>query len=323
MAKTILCADDSVTMQTVAEITFGSGDYEYVGARSGDDALEVARDKKPDLILADAQMPDKSGYELCQAVKSDPDLKNIPVVVMCGNSEAYDAARGEKAGADGHVTKPWDTQQMLDKVAEFLSKAESEGVAAGDGAAAVAAPEPPAKKEPPKRAPTPPPAPPKLTPPAAKGEPPRSMTLMGMPSLKMPGKVDKPPGVTAIPETRPTPPVKPAGPEPIIAKGGDGAAVKDLPKPPEGMPRPPMVKGSPTKRFSYAAYARKATPEELAEARASARSVAADAGADLSDGQADALLKLSKEVVERIVWEAVPELAETIIRENLDKLAAK
>jgi hypothetical protein len=89
------------------------------------------------------------------------------------------------------------------------------------------------------------------------------------------------------------------------------------------MERPPMIKAVPTKRLSFAAYARRASPEELAEARAEAARVAKDAGHNLSDGQAAALLELSRDVVERIVWEAVPDLAETIIRENLDRLVSK
>src|SRR6187397_44832 len=143
MSKTILCADDSATMQKVAEITFGGSDYKYVGARSADEALKVGRAERPALILADAIMPGKTGYDLCKAIKSDPDLAGTPVLLMCGNSQAYDNARGEQCGADGHVVKPWDTQVLLDKVVETLGRVASEGVArlgAGAVAAAAAAP---------------------------------------------------------------------------------------------------------------------------------------------------------------------------------------
>ena len=129
MSKTILCADDSATMQKVAEITFGGSDYKYVGAKSADEALRVAKSERPALILADAIMPGKTGYDLCKAIKSDPDLASIPVLLMCGNSQAYDNARGEQCGADGHVVKPWDTQVMLDKLGETLSRIATDGVA--------------------------------------------------------------------------------------------------------------------------------------------------------------------------------------------------
>src|SRR5687768_10472754 len=142
MSKTILCTDDSATMQKVAEITFAATEYRYVGARTVDEALKLARSEKPALILADAVMPGKNGYDLCRAVKSESDMSGIAVLIMCGNSQAYDGGRGEAAGADGHVTKPWDTQVMLDKVAETLARVDSEGAARlgeGMGAAAAAA----------------------------------------------------------------------------------------------------------------------------------------------------------------------------------------
>src|SRR5215510_12166006 len=147
MSKIILCADDSVTMQKVAEITFRGSDYTYVGARSADEAIDKARAEKPALVLADAVMGAKSGYDLCQALKSDGALGDVPVVILCGNSAPYDAARGTAVGADATVTKPWDTQVMLDKVTEILAKAATHGVAkaAGAGAAAVAPPPPVAR----------------------------------------------------------------------------------------------------------------------------------------------------------------------------------
>src|SRR6188472_594124 len=122
MTKIILCADDSVTMQQVAEITFKGTDYTYVGARSADEALTKAKAQKPALVLADAVMTGKTGYDLCQALKSEGSLADVPVIILCGNSQAYDPARGAQVGADGTLSKPWDTQVMLDKIAEFVEK---------------------------------------------------------------------------------------------------------------------------------------------------------------------------------------------------------
>src|SRR5678815_4200378 len=129
MSKVILCADDSATMQTVGDITFRATDYTYVGARSADEALDKARSQRPTLVLADSVMPGKTGYDLCQALKSDPATADVPVVILCGNSAPYDAARGAAVGADGSLTKPWDTQVMLDKVGEILEKVAQTGVA--------------------------------------------------------------------------------------------------------------------------------------------------------------------------------------------------
>jgi CheY-like chemotaxis protein len=303
MSKTILCADDSVTMQKVAEITFTASEYRYVGAKNVDEALKVARAEKPALVLADAVMPGKTGYDLCKAIKSDPELAGIAVLIMCGNSQAYDAARGEASGADGHVVKPWDTQVMLDKVQETLTRIGAEGAArVGAGASAPAAAAPaarPAAAPPvaPPRTPTPPPAakaPPapsvSVKPPAATPSaplPPRSATIMGMPTFAMPPGKDVP-GVT-----------------PIATGGGVSPATA------AGSGRPPMIKGRPRRNLT------------LVPINEITAQVAAEAGLDPRGPEMQALLKLSREIVERVVWEVVPDLAEAIIKNNLEKLAGQ
>lgn len=333
MTKVILCADDSVTMQTVAEITFRGTDYTYVGARSSDEALDKAKSQRPALVLADAVMPGKTGYDLCQALKSDPSTADVPVVILCGNSAPYDAARAAQVGADGTLTKPWDTQVMLDKVAEILDKVSQSGVArAGGGAAAASAPAAAARPA----APTPAPAmgqpiPVAATPAAAppKVAPPRSATIMGMPTIKMPGPGGGAPvpSPTAAPVAAPPPvappapiaaPVRTPAPAPSVG-ASPGVATAAAPRPPAGAPpiapvgRPPMVGGIPTKRSALVERTLAKMGQRLAEL----------SGLDPGSPELIALLKLSTEVVERIVWEVVPELAETIIRENLHDLSAK
>lgn len=311
MSKTILCADDSATMQKVAEITFGGSDYKYVGAKSADEALKLARSERPALILADAIMPGKTGYDLCKAIKSDPDLASIPVLLMCGNSQAYDNARGEQCGADGHVVKPWDTQVMLDKVVETLGRIASEGVARlGSGAVAAASAAPAAARPAAAAASKPAPAAAKVNVPSVPAgnsgkapsrpatpppEPPRSATIMGMPTFTMPpgsGGKEMPPGVT---------PMAPSAPAAPTASASAGA----------GAGRAPMIKGQPRRGL------------RLVPINEVAAQVASEAGLDPSGPEMQALLKLSREVVERIVWEVVPDLAEAIIKQNLDKLNAR
>jgi CheY-like chemotaxis protein len=346
MSKIILCADDSVTMQKVAEITFRHTDYTYVGARSADEALDKARGDKPVLVLADAVMPGKTGYDLCQAIKGDGALADVPVVILCGNSAPYDAARGAQVGADATVTKPWDTQVMLDKVTEVLDKAAAHGVA---GAGAAAASPPPAARP---TAPTPttlpgqpaPAIPTSITPAAAAAAaakpqmPPRSATIMGMPTIKMPPgmpgtapavplmtapAVPTVPAVPKVPSLSPPAPRVPAVPPPpapraVPAPAPAPFAAAPAPAPAAAAPaaavgRPSMIAGVPTKRSALV---------ERTLAKMAAR-LAELAGIEPGSPELIALLKLSTEVVERIVWEVVPDLAETIIRENLRELTAK
>ena len=86
MARTLLLADDSVTIQKVVKISFANEDLEVVTVDNGDDAIETARSLRPDVILADVVMPGQSGYEVCAAIRNDPDLVEIPVLLLAGRS---------------------------------------------------------------------------------------------------------------------------------------------------------------------------------------------------------------------------------------------
>ncbi len=331
MTKIILCADDSVTMQTVAEITFKATDYTYVGARSADEALAKARAQKPALVLADAVMPGKTGYDLCQALKSEPGLADVPVVILCGNSQAYDPARGAQVGADGSLSKPWDTQVMLDKVGEIVEKGSTARPSATAIPTAAAVKQTIAGPGPT----VPPAAAAAAASPAAQAQ--RSATIMGMPSIKLPPQMVATPG--APPPVAPTPVTPPPKSDPITTPVPKVAAPTPAPAPRAGphvvprtspastpppplaavspmggndMGRAPMVTGIPTKRSALV---------ERTLAKMAAR-LAELSGLEPGSPELLALLKLSTEVVERVVWEVVPDLAEQIIRENLHELAA-
>lgn len=253
MSNIILCADDSKTMQTVAEITFRVSDYQYVGATSVDEALNKAREQKPALILADAIMPGKTGYELCKEIKADPQLAGVPVVMLCGNSAAYDPAKGSDAGADGHLAKPWDTQVMLDKVAEFIGKfgGASASAATSGTAAAKPAPGKPSlsvdKIKKPRLGATPSAIAAQAA--AGKGrEPARTNTIMGMPSIVPPMAKPAPPK-PGRPARAPTPPpVRPVAKPQATPRAGTPPPVRPLTKPTIPKPIAPLAAkpGKPT-----------------------------------------------------------------------------
>lgn len=334
MSKIVLCVDDSATMQQVADITFRGTEFTYVGARSYDEGLDKARSQKPTLILADSHMPGqgKSGYDLCLALKSDAALANTPVVILIGNGAPYDTARGVQVGADANLPKPWDTQTMLEKVVEIVGKAAT-GVAK-PGHAAAAPPAPPVPTAANKAAPA--------APAATAAMPPRSATIMGMPTIKMPAGNAQPatPAHAATPmmPSRTTvmavPPISPGsngpGTSPAIRSPAPPPPAPPPPAPPAhvaaatpttvtavtavtAVSRAPMVSGTPTKRSLLVERTLAKMAARLAEA----------AGLEPGSPELLALLKLSTEVIERIVWEVVPDLAEQIIRENLHDLTAR
>jgi CheY-like chemotaxis protein len=131
MAKRILIADDSVTIQKAFAMTFaGADDVTLTSARSADEGLAIAQKVQPDLVIADGVMPGRSGYDLCAAIRADPGLRAVPVFILASSQQPYDESRGQKAGANGHLLKPWDTTAILDKLREALTGGVSMGAPA-------------------------------------------------------------------------------------------------------------------------------------------------------------------------------------------------
>lgn len=146
MPKKILLADDSITIQKVVELTFSDGDYEVIATNNGTRAIEKLEQVRPDIILSDIIMPEKNGYEVCEFVKSHPEYRSIPVILLTGTFEPFDPDRAEKAGCDAVVTKPFESQGLIQKVEQLIQQA---------GAPASAAPPPPAAVAPPPPSPLP------------------------------------------------------------------------------------------------------------------------------------------------------------------------
>jgi CheY-like chemotaxis protein len=274
LAKTLLVADDSATMRRVVEMTFAGEDVQVVTAATGEAALQRAKDIKPDVILADAQMGAMSGYELCRAVKADAALRGASVIVMSSQHTPYDEALGRDVGADDHCIKPFDTQALIDKVKTAVAKGATTKMA-------VAATAPPAAVT--------------LTP---------------------------PPSTMVTPSPRPTAPSGPPAPATIKTP-----AAPPPPTPPAVKPAPPaapvtvMHAAPPPPAAAPAEHSLppSAIVSDAAEGAASHLAAKA-AGMGLTAEQAAAIARLTREVVERVVWEVVPDLAETIIREEIRRL---
>lgn len=126
MATRILLADDSITIQKVVELTFSEGDFEVFSVSNGQQALEKIPEWTPDIALLDVIMPEKSGYEVCHEIKQDPKFRDLPVLLLTGTFEPFDPERAKKSGANGHITKPFESRTLVAKVEELLaSKAAS------------------------------------------------------------------------------------------------------------------------------------------------------------------------------------------------------
>ncbi len=150
MPKTLLLADDSVTIQKVVGITFANEDIRLVTENNGDAALARAREIEPAIVLADVSMPGLNGYELCAAIKADPRLAKIPVILLTGTFESYDEHRTEEVGADGHIAKPFEAQMLVDLVHATLERPASAAPATPEPSptSSVTETSPPAQPEP-------------------------------------------------------------------------------------------------------------------------------------------------------------------------------
>ena len=148
MGHKILLADDSITIQKVIELTFSDEDFELHTVGNGQKAIDEIRSIQPDIVLCDIIMPEKNGYEVCEFIKSNDELKHIPVLLLTGAFEPFDQERAKAAGCEGFLAKPFEPQTLISKVKELLASAQ--GAPAG-----AAAPAPPAAMPPGPPAPAP------------------------------------------------------------------------------------------------------------------------------------------------------------------------
>lgn len=123
MPKTLLLADDSVTIQRVIELTFAHEDVRVVSVSDGRRAIQWLDAEQPDIVLVDVEVPDADGYEVATHVKQSPRLAHVPVLLLAGAFEPVDEARARAIGCDGVLIKPFEPQQLVSRVNALLSHA--------------------------------------------------------------------------------------------------------------------------------------------------------------------------------------------------------
>lgn len=125
--RKLLLADDSITIQKVVNLTFADEGIDVVTVGDGNSAMEMLRDESPDIVLADVNMPGLTGYELCSEVKGRSFEDQVPVVLLVGSFEPFDEDEADRVGADGYLTKPFQSiNQLVSMVGELLGD-EAEG----------------------------------------------------------------------------------------------------------------------------------------------------------------------------------------------------
>ncbi len=121
MSNKILVVDDEPNIVLSLEFLMKQAGFQVRTVSDGEAALEAIAEELPDLVLLDVMMPRKNGYEVCQAIREDPACKDLRIIMLTAKGREVEREKGLALGADDYVTKPFSTQEVVDKVRELLS----------------------------------------------------------------------------------------------------------------------------------------------------------------------------------------------------------
>jgi DNA-binding response OmpR family regulator len=118
--KRILIAEDEPSIVLSLEFLLTEAGYEVFTAVNGADALKLAEQHKPDLLVLDIMLPVVNGFEVCRTVRSDPAIHDMPILMLTARGREQEIARGLALGANAYVTKPFGTRELMSKIRELL-----------------------------------------------------------------------------------------------------------------------------------------------------------------------------------------------------------
>jgi len=118
----VLVADDDPDILDLVTLRLELDGYEVVGARNGDDALERAFERAPDLALIDVSLPKLDGYEVTERLRGNQTTSGMPIILLTARVLETDVARGVEAGADDYVKKPFSTELLRTRVQAALGR---------------------------------------------------------------------------------------------------------------------------------------------------------------------------------------------------------
>jgi len=118
--KKILIADDNENIREALTYLLEDEGYKLWMAKDGAETLEKARDVRPDILFLDIMMPIMNGYEVCRVIKSDPELKNIYVIMLTAKGQAAEQESGRSVGADEYIVKPFSPMEVLARIKKIF-----------------------------------------------------------------------------------------------------------------------------------------------------------------------------------------------------------
>ncbi|HHW75652.1 MAG TPA: response regulator [Xanthomonadaceae bacterium] len=123
MANKILVVDDEPNIVLSLEFLMKQAGFQVRTASDGEAALAAIATETPDLVLLDVMMPRKNGYEVCQAIRANPDWKGVRIIMLTAKGREVEREKGLALGADDYITKPFSTQEVVERVRELLAEA--------------------------------------------------------------------------------------------------------------------------------------------------------------------------------------------------------
>lgn len=120
--KRILLVDDEIVLVKMVKMRLEANNYEIITGYDGQEALEKAREEKPDLIILDLMLPKMDGFKVCMMLKRDQRYMKIPIIMFTARAGESDNKLGFECGADAYITKPFEPSILLSKIKELLKE---------------------------------------------------------------------------------------------------------------------------------------------------------------------------------------------------------
>jgi DNA-binding response OmpR family regulator len=120
MAQSVLIVDDEPNIVLSLEFLMKKAGYDVRVARSGEAALSAIAEAPPDLVLLDVMIPERNGFDVCQAIRANPDWQAVKIVMLTAKGREIEREKGMALGADDYITKPFSTREVVRRVRQLL-----------------------------------------------------------------------------------------------------------------------------------------------------------------------------------------------------------
>ena len=126
MTRSVLVVDDEPNIVLSLEFLMRQSNFDVRVARDGEEALAEIERQPPDLVLLDVMMPRRDGFDVCEAIRANPALEKVRIIMLTAKGREIEREKGLALGADDYITKPFSTREVLDRVKQYLGEAASD-----------------------------------------------------------------------------------------------------------------------------------------------------------------------------------------------------